>query len=95
MSPFYDNGWVVADYAVLVIALIAAVLSMVSLAGLPRTMKTVGTWLISAGWLVVLWRFGVFLLEGMDPQVSTVGQVSLALLGAGTVLYLLGDRNGR
>lgn len=87
-----NNGWIVADYAVVVIAIIAAVGCLLPMTGLPITLKRIGAWLMSSGWMLITWRFMHQLMEGVDPPITTAGQISLALLGAGTVFYIVGDR---
>ena len=92
MNILTNNGWVMADVAVTMLALIAAILAMARLAGPPNTLRRAGAWLASAGWLILFARLAHELIEGGDPHISTIGQVSLGLMGAGMILYMMGDR---
>lgn len=93
VNIFTDNGLFAGDIALIVIAFIAAVLSMWRMTGTPNTLRLAGTWFISIGWLLVLAHFAIHVALGLDPPVSTAGQISLSVLGAGTILYILGDHN--
>ena len=85
------TGWIYGSAAVMVIALVCAVVAMVGVAGFPKSLKQIGMWFISIGWLVLFVRLLIPILNNVNPDLSPAGQIATALLGAGQIFYILGD----
>jgi hypothetical protein len=84
------NGWLYADWSLSLISLVCAVATMVSMTGTPKGIHSVGIWMVSIGWLLLAARLWIQLISGGDPPISPLSLISLSLIGAGTVFYIIG-----